>query len=134
MESEENQSQCPRRPPKISRGLTWPLKMKINLSFSERFSSYRAVNRVRTVYKNQSVRDEFGNYRCSHSVIRTQKFCMLHLMAPIVTTTLRSIKLVSSMIKLQLSELWAAFERVYVPSLIEHCFKICTRFSMFSFV
>jgi len=52
VESEENQSQCPRRPPKISRGLTWPLKMKINLSFSERFSSYRAVNRVFMGYKN----------------------------------------------------------------------------------
>jgi hypothetical protein len=85
-------------------------------------------------YKNQSVRVEFGNYHCSHSVIRTQKFCMLHLVAHIVTTTLHIVKLVSSMMKLQLSELWAAFERVYVPSPIEHCFKICTRFSMFSFV
>ena len=60
---------------------------------------------------------------------------MLHLVAHIVTIilcdqnsevlrvtlggTLHSGKLVSSMMKLKLSELWAAFERVYVPSLLQ---------------
>jgi hypothetical protein len=109
----------PRCLPKISHGLTWPLKMKIYLSSTERFSSYFTVNRVHTDYKNQSVRDEFGNHHCSHSVIRTQKFCMLHLVTHTVTTTLHSVELVSSMTKLQLYELWAAFERFYVPSLLQ---------------
>ena len=108
--------------------------MKISLSSTERLSSYHAVNTVLMGYKNHSASAEFENYHSSHSVIRTHKFYTLHLVAHMATTTLHSVTLISSVMKLQLSELWVAFERGYIPSLTEHCFKICTLFCMFSFV